>query len=68
MEKTMIIEGMMCNHCTGRVDKALNDIEGVTAKVSLDDKAAYCTLSKDVDDEVLVQAVTDAGYKVIDIK
>ena len=68
MEKTMIIEGMMCNHCTGRVDKALNDIDGVTAKVSLDDKAAYCTLSKDIDEEVLVQAVTDAGYKVIDIK
>ena len=68
MEKTIIIEGMMCSHCTGRVDKALNDIDGVKATVSLDDKSAHCVLSKDIDEEVLVKAVTDAGYKVIDIK
>ena len=30
----------MCSHCTGRVDKALNALDGVTATVSLEDKAA----------------------------
>ena len=25
MTKTMKIEGMMCAHCSGRVEKALND-------------------------------------------
>ena len=29
MNKTMIIEGMMCGHCTGRVEKALSAIDGV---------------------------------------
>lgn len=67
-EKTMIIEGMMCAHCTGRVDKALNEIEGVTATVSLDEKSAFVKLSKDISDEVLKNAVTEAGYDVISIK
>ncbi|MGE4213421.1 MAG: heavy metal translocating P-type ATPase [Anaerotignaceae bacterium] len=67
-EKTMVIEGMMCAHCTGRVDKALNEIEGVTATVSLDEKSAFVKLSKDVSDEVLKKAVAEAGYEVISIK
>ena len=44
MKKTIKIEGMMCSHCTGRVDKALNALDGVTATVSLEDKAAYVTV------------------------
>jgi heavy metal translocating P-type ATPase len=68
MNKVMKIEGMMCSHCTGRVDKALNGIDGVTAKVSLEDKCAYITLSKEVSDQTLTQAVTDAGYEVVSIQ
>lgn len=68
MEKILVIEGMMCGHCTGRVEKALNDLEGVTAKVSLEDKSAFVTVSKDVQDTELVKAVTDAGYTVVDVK
>ena len=69
MEKrTMMIEGMMCTHCTGRVEKALNEMDGVSAEVSLEDKCAYVTLSKDVTDEALAKTVTDAGYEVKEIK
>lgn len=68
MKKTMKIEGMMCTHCTGRVNDVLNAIDGVTAEVSLDDKAAYLTLSKEVSDEVLKKAVMDAGYEVAEIQ
>ena len=64
MEKLMTIEGMMCTHCSGRVNKALNDIDGVTATVSLEEKNAKITLSKDIPDDVLVKAITDAGYEV----
>lgn len=67
MEKTIIIEGMMCMHCTARVQKALEDIDGVTAHMDLDKKAAYLTLEKEVSDEVLTKAVTDAGYQVVTI-
>lgn len=68
MKKVLKIEGMMCNHCTGRVEKALNELDGVTAEVSLEGKSATVTLSKDVSDETLVQTVTDAGYEVVDIQ
>ena len=68
MKKTMIIEGMMCAHCSGRVEKALNAIDGVTAKVDLEAKTAHIVLAKEVSDEVLKNAVTEAGYEVIDLK
>ena len=41
MTKVMTIEGMMCGHCTGRVQKALEAIEGVSAvTMSLEAKTA----------------------------
>lgn len=68
MKKTMKIEGMMCPHCVARVTDVLNKIEGVTAEVNLDDKAAYVSIEEGVTDEILTNAVTDAGYTVISIK
>ena len=69
MNKTMIIEGMMCAHCTGRVEKALSAIDGVTAvEMSLEGKAATLTLSENVDDQVLTDAVTEAGYEVVSVR
>ena len=67
MKKVLKIEGMMCHHCTGRVDKALNEMDGVKATVSLEGKSAEVELSKEISDEELVKVVTDAGYEVVDI-
>lgn len=64
MKKTMYIEGMMCSHCTGMVTKVLNAIDGVSAEVSLEGKCAVVELSKEVSDEILTKAVTEAGYDV----
>ena len=64
MKKTIFIEGMSCGHCTGRVDKALNQIDGVTATVSLEDKSATVILDKDISDEILKKTIEDAGYEV----
>ena len=66
MEKTIKIEGMMCAHCSGRVEKALNDLPGVTAAVDLESGTA--TVKGDAADEVLTKAVTDAGYTVVNIQ
>mgnify|MGYP002544219086 CR=1 FL=1 len=68
MKKEMIIEGMSCTHCSGRVEKALNEIDGVSAKVDLEKKTAYVDLTKDVSDDVLSKAVVDAGYDVVSVK
>ena len=66
MTKTMKIEGMMCAHCSGRVEKALNDLPGVTAAVNLE--AGTASVTGDAADDVLTKAVTDAGYKVVSIQ
>ena len=65
---TMKIEGMMCQHCQAHVSKALNDLEGVKAEVSLEDQAAYVTADQSVDKEALRKAVVDAGYEVVSIE
>lgn len=65
MTKVISIEGMMCNHCTGTVQKALEAVEGVkTVTMSLEQKNAAVELASDVADDVLAKAVTDAGYEV----
>jgi Cu+-exporting ATPase len=68
MEKKLIIEGMMCSHCTGRVEKALAAIPGVSSvAVSLEDKSAAVSLAQPVEDAALTQAVVDAGYEVVSV-
>lgn len=66
MAKTVIIEGMMCPHCSGRVEKVLNQIEGITATVDLENKSA--TIIGDISDDTIKAVITDAGYTVTEIK
>lgn len=68
VNKTIHIDGMMCTHCTGRVEKALNDLPGVEATVDLGSKSAAVTCTPDVSDDTLRQAVEDAGYHVTGIR
>ena len=64
MEKKLSVEGMMCQHCVAHVKKALEGIEGVEeAVVDLDSNSATAKLSADVPDQVLVDAIVDAGYE-----
>ena len=66
--KTIGVEGMMCEHCQAHVKEALESIEGVSARVSLEDNAAYVTLTRPVADETLAEAIEQADYKVTYIK
>lgn len=68
MKKTIQINGMMCNHCTSHVEKALSALDGVcSAKADLEGKCAVVELSQPVADDVLKAAVTEAGYEVVSI-
>lgn len=64
---TMKIDGMMCEHCAGRVAKALNELAGVQATVDLANKQARVEASPDVTEDALTRAVTDAGYTVLSV-
>ena len=69
MEKTLHVEGMMCQHCVAHVKKALEAVEGVEeAAVDLDAKTAVARLSADVPDAALKEAVVEAGYEVTAIE
>lgn len=64
MTKTLIIEGMMCVRCQAHVEKALGGVAGVEkVTVDLKKKKAVVELSQDVSDQVLMEAVSEAGYE-----
>ena len=69
MKKTLKIEGMMCPHCEMNVKNALEALDGVEeAAVSHVSGTAEVTLTSDVADGVLADAVTAKGYKVLGVE
>lgn len=69
MEKTMKIEGMMCTHCEARVKKALEALDAVSqAQVSHTDGTAVVTLTGEISDQALKQAVEAQDYPVTSIQ
>jgi len=65
--KTLQIKGMSCPHCSMRVEKVLNALEGVEAKVDLESNSAKLKLSREVSDEDIKSAVDAIGYEVTDV-
>ena len=64
MKKTIHVEGMMCMHCVGHVEKALRavpSVKGVT--VSLDDKKAIVYVDESVSNDALAAAIKDAAKR-----
>lgn len=69
MTKTMNIEGMMCGHCEARVKKALEALAGVeSAEVSHEKGTAVVSMSADVADDTLKEAIEAQDYKVDSIQ
>ena len=65
---TLHIDGMMCDHCVGRVKSALESLPGVTAEVSLAKNTAALTMTEPHSPKELTAAVEAAGYKVTRIE
>ena len=69
MTRTMKIEGMMCPHCEATVKKALEALDQVeSAQVSHEAGTAVVTLTGDLENEILRQAVEERDYKVTAIE
>lgn len=65
MKKTIYINGMMCMHCVARVEAILKNLPNVTkVTVNLKKKNAIIELSEELSNEVITNAITDAGYEV----
>ncbi len=69
MKTTIHIDGMMCQHCVKNVTDKLNGIEGISATVvNLEEKNAVVESDAAVDQALVTQTITDAGYTVTGIK
>ncbi|MDE7380236.1 MAG: heavy metal translocating P-type ATPase [Clostridia bacterium] len=69
MKKLVSIEGMCCQHCADRVEKALSTVSGVvSADVKLKKNLAVIRSREEVSDEEIKKVVEDAGYKVTAIE
>ena len=66
--KVIKIEGMRCENCNRRVQNALNQLDGVNAKVYGDRAEAVVKLGRDIEDIEFEKAVTGLGYRVISIE
>lgn len=61
-KKTVKVEGMMCEGCVEKVDNALKAVPGVES-VDVNLKKGTATVEGTADDDALVKAVVDAGYR-----
>lgn len=69
MTRKISVEGMTCNHCAMRVEKALKEIPGVKAvKVDLQRKLVTVDLDDSLNNDQLKASIEDVGYNVTDIK
>ncbi len=69
IKKVVSIEGMHCNHCAMKVQDALGNLDGVKGvKVNLDKKEAIVTLDKEINCDLIKEAIAKIDFLVTDIK
>jgi len=69
IKKIITVEGMHCMHCAGSVEKAVSALDGIKeAKVNLDKKTCTAKLCGDVADDLIMNAVKEAGFEVTGIE
>ena len=60
---------MMCMHCSGRVKKVLEALDGVKeAVVNHETDSAIVTCEAGVEDALLIKTVEDEGYEVVNVQ
>lgn len=67
-KKTVHIQGMHCQSCANAVARAIDKIDGASARVSLSGKKAVVSFDREIDDASLRRAVERAGYQVVSIE
>ena len=59
------IEGMHCGNCANAVTRAINDIDGAAAKVSLKKKTAKVSCDREIDALIIEEAIRKRGYEAV---
>lgn len=66
-QRVLSVEGMHCESCQARIEKAIDRLDGVVCKTSLHKKTATVTYSQPVSDDTLKEIVEKLGYRVTEI-
>lgn len=66
--KTLCISGMSCAHCVQIVTDSLNEIDGVAARVDLNKGCANIMFDREVNEDILIEAVEKQGFRVKGIR
>lgn len=67
MKKVIAVEGMCCKKCAERAERKLRLLEGVTgARANF--KKQIIFVESDLNDEILANCVTEAGFTVKEIR
>lgn len=67
MKKIIKIKGMTCGHCQKRVEDALAKLSGLETKVNLKKEQAQITVNGEWNEQVVRDAISEAGYEVVSI-
>ena len=66
-QRVLSVEGMHCESCQARIEKAIDRLDGVACKTNLHKKTATVTFSQPVSDDTLKEIVEKLGYRVTEI-
>lgn len=64
-KRTVLVEGMTCENCAARVTRAINDRDGLAARVELRRRRVVVSMARPASDEELRAAIEQAGYQVV---
>ncbi len=67
-QRVLSVEGMHCESCQARIEKAIDRLDGVVCKTNLHKKTATVTFSQPVSDDTLKEIVEKLGYRVTEIR
>ena len=59
------VDGMMCKNCVAHVEKALNSLNGVSARADLESKLVTVDNPENVSTDAMIAAVKEAGYDAV---
>ena len=59
------IDGMSCEHCKARVENAFNELEGCSAEVNLEEKAATLRCAQALTEDEINQMVENLGFTYV---
>ena len=63
LAQTFAVTGMTCSSCVNSIERALNEIEGVSASVNFASETVHVLAPADLSAELVIKKIKDAGYR-----